>query len=148
MTAHIDILPTLIDLSGAPWTESLKKQVDGRSLLPLLKNPSAEWADRTLVTHVGRWPKGEIEASKFKPCAIRNTRFTLVNNSELYDLTVDPGQTKNVIDVHPEVVAELRAAYETWWSEIRPMLVNEDVPIPDENPYKTLYDRTLGKNSN
>jgi arylsulfatase len=119
--------------------------VEGRSLLPLLKDPAAKWDDRTLVTHVGRWPKGEAQAWKYKQCAIRNTRFTLVNNSELYDLVADPGQMTNVIEKHPDVVRDLRAAYDKWWNDIQPLLVNEDAPIPEENPYKTLYDRTLGK---
>jgi arylsulfatase len=58
------------------------------------------------------------------------------------------GQDSGAKCAHPRIVADLRAAYDQWWSEIQPMLVNEDVPIPDENPYKTLYDRTLGKSSN
>ena len=40
----------------------------------------------------------------------------------------DPGQKVNVIDDHPEVVAEMRAAYETFWKETRPLMVNESVP--------------------
>jgi arylsulfatase len=145
MTAHIDILPTLMDITGAKWTDQLKKQVEGRSLMPLLKDPGVKWDDRTLVTHVGRWPKGEVQNWKHKQCAIRNTRFTLVNNNELYDLVADPAQSKNVIADHPNVVTELRAAYDKWWNDVQPMLVNEDAPIPEENPYKTLYDKTLGK---
>ncbi len=145
MTAHIDILPTLIDITGAQRTDQLNRQIQGRSLLPLLKDPGAEWADRTLVTHVGRWKKGEVAESKHKQCAIRNTRFTLVNNSELYDLVADPGQMRNVINDHPQVVNSLRSAYDQWWNDIQPMLVNEDAPVPEVNPYKTLYEQTLGK---
>ena len=44
---------------------------------------------------------------------IRGSR--LVNNDELYDLQSDPGESKNVIAEHPEVVATLRAAYDQWW---------------------------------
>ncbi|QDT56611.1 Arylsulfatase [Caulifigura coniformis] len=145
MTAHIDILPTLMEVTGAKWTDPLRKQVEGRSLAPLLKDPGAEWADRTLVTHAGRWPKGQVAESKYRQCAIRNTRFTLVNNVELYDLVADPGQTMNVISEHPQVVAELQKAYDQWWSDIQPLLVNEDAPVPAVNPYKELYERTLGK---
>ena len=75
--------------------------------MPLLKNPKAEWADRMLVHHVGRWKNGTAEQSKYAKSAIQNSRFTLVNNEELYDLKADPGETTNVIAEHPEVVAEL-----------------------------------------
>ena len=39
---------------------------------------------------------------------------------ELYDLTDDPAQRKNRIAKNPEVAAELRAAYDRWWSEVEP----------------------------
>lgn len=147
MTAHIDILPTLMDVAGAKWTDPLKNQVEGRSLLPLLKEAGAEWADRTLVSHVGRWPKGKVAEWKHKQCAIRNTRFALINNQELYDLVADPGQTKNVIADHQPAVRDLQTAYDKWWNDIQPMLINEDAPVPAVNPYKELYERTLRANS-
>ncbi len=122
----------------------MKQQVEGRSLLPLLKNPQAEWPDRTLVHHVGRWAKGKAAESKYAKCAIQNSRFTLVNNEELYDLKTDPGETKNVIAEHPDVVATLRAAYDQWWSDVQPLLVNENVTGPSINPFQSLYYQQFG----
>ena len=74
LTAHIDILPTLAEIVGAKLDDSLAGQVEGRSLLPLLKQPDGPWPDRFLVTHCGRWPRGEIATFKFKHCSIRNQR--------------------------------------------------------------------------
>ena len=65
-----------------------------------------------LVHHVGRWAKGKAAESKYDSAPIQNSRFSLVNNKELYDLKADPGETKNVIAEHPDVVANLRAAYD------------------------------------
>jgi arylsulfatase A-like enzyme len=144
LTAHIDLFLTLAEVAGATLSDDVKKQVEGRSLVPLLKDPKAEWADRTLVTHVGRWPKGQAAQSKYAGSAIQNTRFTLVNNQELYDLKADPGETKNVIADHPDVVAQLRAAYDQWWSEVQPLLVNENVVGPKINPFKELYWKQFG----
>ena len=65
--------------------------------------------------------------------SIQNKRFTLVNNKngeELFDLKNDPGETKNVIDEYPEVVAQLRAVYDKWWTRMQPGLVNEDAYQP------------------
>ena len=144
LAAHIDIFPTLAEIVGQPLEGDLKKQVEGRSLLPLLKDANAPWAERTLVTHSGRWPIGEASSAKFVNCRIQNSRFTLVNNRELYDLTNDPGETTNVIDKHPDVVAELRQAYDQWWNDVQPLLVNEAAVGPKINPYKELYWRQFG----
>ena len=145
LSAHLDIFPTFAEIAGATLSDDVKKQVEGRSLLPLLKNPKAEWADRTLVHHVGRWGHGKAEESKYRSCAIQNSRFTLVNNAELYDLKADPGESKNVIAEHPEVVASLRASYDKWWADVQPLLVNEAVnDIPKMNPMKELYWKQFG----
>jgi arylsulfatase len=117
----------------------VRAQVEGRSLLPLLRDPHAPWGDRTLVTHVGRWPRGGAIAAKFVNMSIRNTRFSLVNNTELYDLTADPAQQRNVMVAHPEAAARLRSAYDLWWESVQPRLENENVTGPAENPFKALY---------
>ncbi len=144
LAAHIDIFPTLADIAGAKLNDEVKKQVEGRSLLPLLKNPKAQWPDRFFVTHVGRWPRGQAANWKFKNCCIRDRRFALVNDIELYDLKSDPGETKNVIQDHAEVVAKLRAAYDEWWNEVMPRLENEDAIGPKINPFKALYWKQFG----
>jgi len=144
LTAHIDLFPTLAEITGATVPDAAKSQVEGRSLWPLMKDPMANWPDRTLVHHVGRWERGQAEKGKFRNMAIQNNRFTLVNNRELYDLQSDPGEKSNVIDQHPEVVLQLRATYETWWKDVQPMLVNENLDGPAQNPLKVLYWQQFG----
>ena len=125
-------------------TEEVKKQVEGRSLVPILENRSVEYPDRFLVTHCGRWPRGKVADAKYMQCSIRNNRFTLVNNTELYDLRSDPGETRNVIALHPDVVAQLRAAYDRWWSDIQSHLENENAVGPAVNPFKERYWKQFG----
>lgn len=144
LSAHLDLFPTLAEITGTTLTDEVKQQVEGRSLLSLLKNPSAESPDRMLVHHVGRWAKGMAAESKYKNCAIQNSRFTLVNNTQLFDLKTDPGETKDVISEHPDVVATLRATYDQWWTDVQPLLVNENVVGPKVNPMKELYWRQFG----
>ena len=139
LTAHIDIVPTLAEILDIPLTDELKAQVDGRSLWPLLKDANADWPDRTLVTHIGRWERGKAEDAKFQHFSIRDARFTLVNNIELYDLKADPGEQTNVIANHLEVVARLRRDYDAWWLSILPKLENESVIGPKVNPFKARY---------
>ena len=144
LTAHIDVLPTIAELAEVALDGPLRAQVEGRSLVPLLKDAGADWPDRTLVTHVGRWPRGRVNDAKFKNMSIRNARFTLVNDSELYDLKADPGESRNVIREHPAEVAGLRAAYDRWWIDTLPRLENEDAVGPRLNPFKERYWQQFG----
>lgn len=134
----------MAEIAGAKLDDALQQQVEGRSLVPLLADPAAEWPDRTLVTHVGRWEKGQAARAKFARSSIRDSRFRLVEDKELFDLAADRGETINVIDKHPEAVAKLRAAYDQWWLEVQPLLVNEDAVGPDVNPFKALYWKQFG----
>ncbi len=149
LAAHIDFLPTLAELAGAKLADEVKKQVEGRSLVGLLSNPQADWADRSLFTHVGRWPVG-ADRSKFKytTCSVRDSRFQLVTaskgetkNWQLFDLKVDPGEQTNVADKHPDVVQRLAAEYDNWWESVQPQFVNEEAVPPAENPFKTLFNQ-------
>ena len=139
LAAHVDVLPTLAELAGLALDGRLRGQVEGRSLAPLLKDPAAAWPDRVLVTHLGRWPRGGAGQAKYAGCSVRNARFTLVNNAELFDLKADPGETRDVSAAHPGEVAKLRAAYDAWWADVIPRLENETAVGPKINPFKARY---------
>ncbi len=145
LAAHIDILPTLAELVGAKIPAEAGS-LDGRSLVPLLINPSADWPDRYLMTHVGRWPKGAvIDDFQYVRAAIRNTNYSLVftgpnDKPQLFDLRTDYGQQKNIAEEHPEIVARLKEQYDRWWREVRPCMdFNESAQGPPINPFKKLY---------
>jgi len=120
LTAHIDILPTLVDLcqlskpSGPP--------LHGRSLRPLLYEKNPNWPDRAIVVDSQRLD----DLVKWRQAAVMTQRWRLVNPSpdgdpsqlELYDIQSDPGQKHNVAAQHPEVVARLKAEYEKWWGMV------------------------------
>ncbi len=143
LTAHIDILPTFCDLAGVEIPGDIQ-ELDGRSMLPLLKDPEAEWPDRELFFHCGRWGKGkDPNTGKYTNFAVRTQRWRWVNETELYDIANDPFESTNVIDEHPEVVARLRKAYEIWWEETLPFMVNEDVPLAAEQPQVIRYRKQL-----
>jgi arylsulfatase A-like enzyme len=116
LAAHLDVLPTVADLCGlkAEW----KNPVDGRSLVPLLRDSGASWPDRTLFVHVQR----EEIPPKWTNSAVLTDRWRLVNGAELYDMAADPGQAVDVGGANPAVVQSLRAAYEDWWAGLGPAL--------------------------
>jgi arylsulfatase len=143
LTAHIDLYKTFCDLAAATIPDGIQ-QIDGRSLLPLLENPQAKWADRYLFVHKGRWAKGsDPNDSKFDGCAVRSQRWRFVNNKELYDISVDPYEQKDVAREHPEVVAKMRTAYDDWWAETLPLMVNEDAPYAAQQPQAVRYEKQL-----
>ena len=139
-------------IAGAKIPDAVKPQVEGRSLVPLLENPSAPWADRSLITHQGRWPKlADPNESKFKMCSVRSARWHLVSEMgaadpkwELFDLKADYSETTDVAAQHPEVVKELAAAFEKFWSVAIPMMVNEKAEGPSINPFQELYYKQFG----
>jgi hypothetical protein len=45
-------------------------------------------------------------------------RWRLVNNSELYDMLKDPGQRNDLSLQQPEVVRQLQAKYEQYWTSV------------------------------
>lgn len=151
LASNQDFFPTIAELAGAKLDEKTQKQVEGRSLVPLLSDPNAAWPDRMLVTHVGRWAAGKAADSKYLRCSVRSTRWHLVSDDkkgekkwELYDVHADPGEKTNVIADHPDVVKEMDAFYDKWWRETQPMLVNENVPLAKENPFKELFAKQIG----
>jgi arylsulfatase A-like enzyme len=131
LTAHFDVLPTLVELCGLTQPGDLR--FDGRSLVPLLRGVDAGWPERTLFVSVQRQ---EIPP-KWVRSAVMTDRWRLVNGDELYDLPADPGQQSDVAERHAEVVASLRAAYEAWWTDMQPAMARYArmvIGSPESNP--------------
>jgi arylsulfatase len=74
---------------------------------------------------------------------VRNQRFRWVGENNLYDMEKDPGQKVNVIEQHPEVVKAMRAAYEEFWAETKPLMVNESAPMSAVKPFHVLYEKQM-----
>lgn len=112
IAAHIDVFPTLLEACGVQPPGGRK--IDGRSLMPLLRGNSANWADRTLYT---QWHRGD-EPVLYRSCAARTQRYKLVDGKELYDMEADPAEAHDVSDAHPDVVARMRKGYEEWFRDV------------------------------
>ena len=82
---------------------------------------------------------------KWRQAAVMTRQWRLVNPSpdgapgklELYDVAKDPAQLNNVAAAHPQVVAQLKAEYDAWWTKVS---ANSAEPVrivighPSENP--------------
>jgi arylsulfatase A-like enzyme len=96
LVANIDILPTLVELAQAAPAD----QVDGLSLVPLLKDASAAWRSSILLEH---WPTEEGVGStipEFYSVRTAQWKYTeyVTGEAELYDLALDPFELENVVD--------------------------------------------------
>lgn len=114
LTAHIDLLPTLIDLCDLSPERAV--DFDGRSFKQQLFQPDAALPERTLFVEVQR----TFKPKPWAKTAGMTKRWRLVNNKELYDMAKDPGQETNVIKQYPEVVREIQKAHKTYWERVSP----------------------------
>jgi uncharacterized sulfatase len=99
----VDIYPTLVNLCGLAAPPGL----EGRSLTPLLKNPTAAW-DKPALSVVAResWLGRSIRTERWCYTEWDQGRYGV----ELYDHQSDPREMKNLArdSQSAEIVAELK----------------------------------------
>jgi len=97
----VDMYPTLVELCGIPMPDN---QLDGRSLLPLLKNPKAAW----------EWPAITCNGRDSYSLSFENWKYNRFfdGSEELYDHVNDPLEHNNLAD-NPEYAAQ-KAEFSTY----------------------------------
>jgi hypothetical protein len=123
LNAHIDVLPTLVDLCGLKLAPA--PEFHGRSFHAQLLDRAAETPERTLFIERQRTFKPE----KWGGAVAMTSRWRLVNNDALYDIKSDPAQKQNVLADQPEVAAKLRQEFDAYWSKVTPGDRDRAVPI-------------------
>lgn len=97
----VDLYPTLIELCGLPERDDL----DGRSLAPLVRNPSLEWPYPAIITHSPDWHGTNH--------AIRSQKYHYDDGGEkLYDMANDPNQWTNLASSQSH--REIKRRLKTW----------------------------------
>lgn len=113
IAAHIDVLPTLMDLCGVKKPEG--KPLDGISLAPWLRGEGGKYPERMIFSDRYR---GGLDMAKFRG-SVRTAQWRAVVSRKkwsLYDMLVDPGQKKNIASNHPDVLKNLSSAFNKWFT--------------------------------
>ncbi|WP_025764208.1 arylsulfatase [Dyadobacter tibetensis] len=118
--AAIDLLPTLAELASLDL--HTPKPLDGLSLAPLLLTETIKWPDRLLFTH---W-NGRV--------AVRNQQYFLDDEGQLYDLLLDPGQTRSLTPNHTAVTRALKDTLYAWKNELLKDMPQDIRPFPVGHP--------------
>ena len=112
LSAHIDLLPTLIELCGLKVRKGVK--FDGVSLAPLLTGAVEKLGERSIVI---QYSQTSTPPPKWGS-AVMSGKWRLVHGKELYDVRADPGQKTDLAARHPAIVERLRGDYERWWADV------------------------------
>lgn len=106
VVSSVDLLPTLLDLVGVDYDPD---ELQGRSLVDTLRGLPAQRAaaSQALSSMGGLDPRTSLRVDGWR--LILNER---AEETELYDLHVDPRELANVAAQHPQVVRALAAQLE------------------------------------
>ncbi|MCB1232865.1 MAG: sulfatase [Verrucomicrobiae bacterium] len=125
----VDLYPTLAELAGLEVPESMP--LTGRSLVPLLKNPKAEW-NGNAVSQILR-PADDRLPTQVMGRSIRTERWRYTewnggeSGAELYDHEKDPHEFTNLA---VEPAAEAKAVID----KLKPLLEEKAQAMPPESP--------------
>ncbi|MGE0883937.1 MAG: sulfatase [Blastocatellales bacterium] len=118
--ATIDFFQTALAIAGEANPPSASKlPIDGKNALSFLSGQQKKSPDNLYLffdreflqtARAGRW---KIQVARWNipryTAASSQQKNITLNNPELYDLSLDPGESYNVAARHPEIVRDLRA---------------------------------------
>ncbi|MEK6235089.1 MAG: sulfatase [Planctomycetales bacterium] len=124
----IDYYPTVLQLTGVSGDPKHNRDVDGRSLAPILKDPKSKLDRDAIYWHYphyhagGDSPYGAVRAGDWKLI-----EFYEDMSVELYNLRDDLGEADNLVARMPDKADELRKQLHAWRSSV-------DAQMPTPNP--------------
>jgi arylsulfatase A-like enzyme len=99
----LDLAPTLIEAAGLPAPPGLR----GVSVLPALRGPR-EWAARAIYLEMPRGPYNPVVRSLIVDGRLKVIHRRRGDVWELYDLSSDPGEERNLSHTRPDLLDGLK----------------------------------------
>lgn len=133
----VDFFPTILEMAGAK-----AQDVDGRSLVPLLKQ------DGTFERDAIYWHYPHYSNHRLPPCgAVRQGDYKLIEfyedgDLQLFNLKDDIGERHNLADQMPEKAKRMQAKLEAWRTSVKAQRMT---PNPNYDPAKTRWNRRKGR---
>ncbi len=134
LAAHLDVLPTLAELCGFSLPDTL--MLDGSSFADVLHAADAPAPRDHYITQLHGGNRFTSQPKPFLTSCVVKDNWRLLDGEKLFDISTDPMQNRNLADRHPQVVAELRSLYDTYWESVSPRMtpVALDIGNPAVNP--------------
>ena len=108
-----DIYPTILEMTGAPGDPAHNKNVDGLSLVPLLRDSEKSLDREAIFWHYPHYqaatPYGAVRSGPW-----RLVEFYEDMHVELYHLKGDPGETFDLATQLPDQANKLREMLHAW----------------------------------
>lgn len=110
----IDIMPTVLQLFDIPYDETLRKQIQGVSLIPLMKGGDLQ---------LDAFSETDYLFQSFKRSLRKSNGWKFIysmetGERELYNLRDDPQELNNLIEEENEISYELEQELFTWLSSL------------------------------
>lgn len=128
IVSAVDVYPTLMELCGI----YMNNQVDGKSLVPILRKPKSKKWDNVAYSYFRRGIT--VRTDQYRLTKYFRKEGPVV---ELYDHKTDPFENYNIADTHPGIVEKLMSA----WNKGNTGLYEK----PERNPEKSAEQKESAK---
>ena len=134
----IDLYPTLLEITGAEGDRQHNQEMDGRSLVPVFRDPKRN-IDRRLFWHYPHYHAGgDGPYSAVRDGAYRLIEFHENQDLRLYNLSSDIGEQTDLSETHPEKTSELYTALKRWRESVGAQM---PTPNPNHDPQRATMVR-------
>ena len=120
LVSQVDVMPTILGLMGVP----VPRSVQGRSLLPLVEGKDLPEQPVMASCEV---PWLELRVSPLRAILDGRLKYIESPRPELYDLSTDPGETKDVAAGNGQDAERLKGALRLMWARAKAERIKKSV---------------------
>lgn len=137
---HLDIFPSLLEIAGAA---APRQVLDGESLAPLWRDPAAKLKRDAIFQHFPGYLGAGGDTWRTTPVSLIQSgdwklmEFLEDGRLELYHLSDDIGETKNLAAAEPEKAKSLHDRLVAWRAEVKAPMPKKNTGVSAEKVEKT-----------
>jgi arylsulfatase A-like enzyme len=125
--SSVDFYPTMLEMAGLRGDSKHNADMDGVSLVPLLKDPATVLEQRDLYWHYPHYYPTTSPVSSIRRGDWKLLEYLEDNRVELYNLGADIGENNNLAQQMPERAGQMRKSLHAWRQAV-------DAQMPAPNP--------------